>query len=180
MTTVAPTTALRIEPLRRRHLPAVVRIERAVADSAWSMELFRGELALPESSRTYKVARLGGRVVGYGGLMFVVDEAHVTTLAVRADRQGLRIGTRLLLELVREARGRGVAGLTLEVRVSNAPARALYQRFGFAPAGVRKGYYAEAGEDALVMWAHDVDGPDYAARLAAIEAGLPPAEVRAP
>jgi ribosomal-protein-alanine N-acetyltransferase len=62
--------------------------------------------------------------------------------------------------------------LTLEVRMGNQAARALYERFGFAPAGIRKGYYAEVGEDALVMWAHDVDGDDYAARLDVIEAGV--------
>ena len=66
-----------------------------------------------------------------------------------------------------------------EVRASNEPAKALYARFGFAPAGIRKNYYAEVGEDALIMWAHDIDGDAYADRLAAIEADLPPADVRA-
>ena len=65
------------------------------------------------------------------------------------------------------------------MRAGNEPAKALYRRFGFAPAGIRKNYYAEVGEDALIMWAHDIDGDEYAARLDAIEAGLPPAEVRA-
>ena len=81
--------------------------------------------------------------------------------------------------LVREAVARGTTALTLEVRMGNEPARALYQRFGFAPAGVRKNYYAEVGEDALIMWAHDIDGAEYGERLDRIEAGLPPAEVRA-
>jgi len=173
------SSALRIEPLRRRHLPAVTRIERMVSANPWSAELFRGELALPEPARTYRIARTGGRLVGFGGLMFVLDEAHVTTLSVHPDHQGQRIGTRLLAVLVREARDRGTKALTLEVRAGNEPAKALYRRFGFAPAGIRKNYYAEVGEDALIMWAHDVDGPDYADRLDTIEADLPPAEVRA-
>ena len=172
-------TSLRIEPLRRRHVPAVARLEKLVSTNPWSADLFRGELALPSAQRAYRVARLGGRLVGYGGLMFVVDEAHVTTLSVHPDHQRERIGTRLLAVLVREARARGVTALTLEVRAGNEPAKALYRRFGFAPAGVRKNYYAEVGEDALIMWAHDVDGPAYAERLDGIEAGLPPAEVRA-
>lgn len=176
MSAVSP---LRIEPMRRRHVAAVARIERQVSPNPWSAELFRGELALPEASRTYRVARLGGRVVGYGGLMFVVDEAHVTTLTVHPDHQGLRLGTRLLLELVRDAVARGSTALTLEVRPGNEAARALYRRFGFVPAGVRKGYYAEVGEDALIMWAHDVDGEGYRDRLDGIESALPPAEVRA-
>jgi ribosomal-protein-alanine N-acetyltransferase len=173
------TADLRIEPLRRRHVPAVARLEKLVSTNPWSAELFRGELALPEEQRAYRVARAGGRLVGYGGLMFVLDEAHVTTLSVHPDRQGERIGTRLLAVLVREALRRGTTALTLEVRASNEPAKALYRRFGFAPAGVRKGYYAEVGEDALIMWAHDLDGEAYADRLSTIEAGLPPAEVRA-
>ena len=170
---------LRIEPLRRRHVAAVTRIERQVSANPWSADLFRGELALPEASRYYRIARRGGRVVGFGGLIFVLDEAHVTTLAVQPDHQGTRIGTRLLLVLVREAVARGTTALTLEVRMGNEPARALYQRFGFVPAGIRKNYYAEVGEDALIMWAHDVDGVEYGERLDAIESDLPPAEVRA-
>ncbi len=173
------TASLRIEPLRRRHISAVSRIERMVSANPWSAELFRGELALPEASRAYRIARTGGRLVGFGGLMFVVDEAHVTTLSVHPDHQGRRIGTRLLAVLAREARRRGTKALTLEVRAGNEPAKALYRRFGFAPAGIRKNYYAEVGEDALIMWAHDVDSDDYAGRLDAIEAELPPAEVRA-
>ncbi len=170
---------LRIEPMRRRHVAAVARIERRTSANAWSADLFRGELALPPATRHYVVARLGGRVVGFGGLMFVLDEAHLTTLAVHPDHQRLRLGTRLLLVLVREARTRGTTALTLEVRQGNDAAQSLYRRFGFAPAGVRKGYYAEVGEDAVVMWAHGVDGDDYGARLEAIEADLPPAEVLA-
>ena len=168
--------AVRIEPLRRRHLAAVTRIDAEVADSPWSLDLWRGELALPEANRCYLVARRGARVVGHGGLMFVVDEAHVTTIAVRPDQQRQGIATRLLLALATEARRRGTTALTLEVRVSNEAARALYGRFGFVPAGVRKNYYAEVGEDALVMWAHDVDAPAYGERLAAIEAGLGPTD----
>jgi ribosomal-protein-alanine N-acetyltransferase len=79
----------------------------------------------------------------------------------------------MLLTLARGAIERGCANLTLEVRMSNSGAQALYQRFGFVPAGVRKGYYPETREDALVMWANDVDQPPYAARLAAIERDVP-------
>jgi ribosomal-protein-alanine N-acetyltransferase len=79
----------------------------------------------------------------------------------------------MLLALARAAIERGCRNLTLEVRMSNSGAQALYQRFGFLPAGVRKGYYPETGEDALVMWANDVDTPDYADRLDEIEIGVP-------
>lgn len=163
---------VRISPMRRRHLPAVLRIERQVYPGPWTMGLYLGELALP-GSRFYVVGRLGSRLVGYGGLMCGEDEGHITTLAVDPGVQGQRLGTRLLLVLVHRAIARGMTALTLEVRVSNQVAQALYRRFGFAPAGVRKNYYAEVGEDALVMWAHDVDTAAYAVRIAQIEAELP-------
>ena len=95
-------------------------------------------------------------VVGYAGLMMVADDGHVTTVAVDPAWHRRGIGTRMLLELARRAPGRGVEQLTLEVRMSNAGAQELYRRFGFAPAGVRRGYYVDNGEDALVMWAHDI------------------------
>jgi ribosomal-protein-alanine N-acetyltransferase len=79
----------------------------------------------------------------------------------------------MLLALARAAVERGCRNLTLEVRMSNSGAQALYQRFGFVPAGVRRGYYPETGEDALVMWANDVDTETYAVRLREIESGVP-------
>lgn len=164
--------AVVVTGMRRRHLPAVLRIEKQVYPRPWTTGLYLGELALP-STRLYLVAKLGGRVVGYGGLMMNLDEGHITTLAVEPTLQTYKIGTRVLLVLAGRAVARGAKALTLEVRVSNRPAQELYRKFGFAPAGVRKGYYAEVNEDALVMWAHDVDSSAYAERLAHIEAALP-------
>jgi len=162
---------VRITDMRRRHLRGVLRIEHQVYPRPWSVGLFMSELAL-RSSRAYIVARVGPTVVGYAGLLTALEEGHVTTLAVDPAWQRHQIGTRLLAHLSREAIGMGVVALTLEVRVTNEAAKALYSRFGYAPAGVRKGYYAETGEDALVMWADDVAGPAYAERLATIEAGI--------
>jgi ribosomal-protein-alanine N-acetyltransferase len=159
-------------PMRRRHLRSVLRIEAQVYPRPWSLSLFVSELAL-RTSRAYFVARTEGGLAGYAGMMFAGDDAHVTTIAVDPDWHRHKIGTRLLLQLCREAVVRGAKHLTLEVRVSNKPAQALYRRFGFRPAGIRKNYYVETNEDALVMWADDVDSPDYAARLAAIEADIP-------
>ncbi len=161
-----------VQPMRRRHLPSVLRIEKQVYPRPWSMSLYLGELALP-TTRCYLVARQDNRLVGYAGFMLSLDECHITTVAVDPVRQGNRIGTRLMLELTARAVARGATGLTLEVRMSNTAAQELYRKFGFAPAGVRKGYYAEVNEDALVMWAHDVDKPGYGRRLAEIEASLP-------
>ena len=130
------------------------------------------ELAL-RATRAYYVARVRGGVVGYSGLMLSGDDAHVTTIAVDPVWHRHGIGTRLLLNMARVAENRGARNLTLEVRVSNKPAQALYYRFGFHPAGIRKNYYVETNEDALVMWADDVDSQEYARRLDEIEAAIP-------
>jgi ribosomal-protein-alanine N-acetyltransferase len=167
---------VRVEPMRRRHLRSVLRIEQQVYPRPWSSSLFMSELAL-RSTRAYVVARIGRDLVGYAGLMMTLDEAHVTTIAVDPNRHRAKIGTRLLLVLVREAIARGATAVTLEVRMSNVGAQDLYRRFGFNPVGVRKNYYQEVNEDALVMWARDVDQPDYAALLGSIERMLPSATV---
>ena len=158
-------------PLRRRHLRSVLRIESQVYPTPWSFALFMSELNL-RSTRHYVAARVGGLVVGYAGMMFSGDEAHVTNIAVDPAWQRHQIGTRLLTNLVRAAVARGARNLTLEVRLSNGPAQAMYRRFGFEVEGVRKNYYAESNEDALIMWARGVDTAEHADRLSALEAGV--------
>src|SRR5688572_5035996 len=163
---------VRLLAMRRRHLRSVLRIEAKVYPVPWSMSLFLSELAL-RSTRAYYVAFIGRQVVGYAGLMMTLDDGHVTTIAVDPRWHRHKLGTRLLLALAREARARGGRNLTLEVRMSNCGAQDLYRRFGFVPAGVRKNYYQETNEDALVMWANDVDTDEYADLLGRIEAGVP-------
>ena len=161
-----------IGPMRRRHLRSVLRIEQQVYPRPWSMGLFMSELGI-RGSRIYVVARVGTTLVGYGGLMLVAEDGHVTTLAVDPAWHRHKLGTRLLHTLASTAIRRGAKNLTLEVRASNEPAQRLYRAFGFAPAGIRKGYYVETKEDAIVMWANDVNAPDYADRLAGLAAGVP-------
>jgi ribosomal-protein-alanine N-acetyltransferase len=160
-----------LTPMRRRHLRSVLKIESRVYPRPWSMGLFLSEIAQREH-RVYLVARVGTTVVGYGGLMVVLDDGHITTLAVDPAWHRHSIGSRLLLALADAAMGKGVRNLTLEVRIGNEPAKELYRRFGFAPAGIRKGYYVETDEDALVMWANDLDRDDMAARRADLAAGV--------
>jgi ribosomal-protein-alanine N-acetyltransferase len=161
-----------VQPMRRRHVRSVLRIEQQVYPRPWSSSLFLSELAL-RSTRAYFVARVGRELVGYAGLMMTLDEAHVTTIAVDPRRHRSKIGTRLMLVLAREAIARGANLLTLEVRMSNAAAKDMYRRFGFAPVGVRKNYYQEVNEDALVMSVHDIDQAEYAALLDSIERTVP-------
>jgi ribosomal-protein-alanine N-acetyltransferase len=163
---------VRISPMRRRHLRAVLKIEAQVYPTPWTHALFVSELAL-RSTRAYVVAQVGREVIGYAGLMMSLSDGHVTTIAVDPEWQRQGVATRLLLALAREAIARGATALTLEVRLSHRGAQQLYQRFGFVSVGVRKGYYADTGEDALIMWAHDVDQPDYASLLERLERRVP-------
>jgi ribosomal-protein-alanine N-acetyltransferase len=161
-----------ITPMRRRHLRAVLKIEHQVYPRPWSTSLFLSELAM-RSTRCYIVARIGRELVGYAGLMMTLDDGHITTIAVDPRWHRHKVGTRMLLCLAREGIARGAKSLTLEVRMTNQPAQDLYRRFGFVPVGVRKNYYQEVNEDALVMWAHDVDGREYADLLDSIERQTP-------
>ena len=157
-----------IRPLVEDDLDSVLRIEEATYPTPWTRGIFRDELAAP--GRIYLVAEASGEVVGYSGLMLVLPEAHVTSVTVDPRRRGSRIGTRLMLRTLEEALAGGSKSLTLEVRISNRSAQALYQRFGMAPVGVRKRYYKD--EDALVMWVHDIDSAAYRARLDEIASSL--------
>jgi ribosomal-protein-alanine N-acetyltransferase len=161
-----------IVSMRRRHLRSVLRIEQQVYPKPWSHSLFVSELAL-RSTRAYVVAKVGRDIVGYAGLMMSLNDGHVTTIAVEPSLHRHGIGTRLLLALAREGIARGATALTLEARLSNKPAQEMYRRFGFVPVGVRKGYYADTGEDALVMWAYEVDSRAYGELLAGIERRVP-------
>ncbi|MGH9109170.1 MAG: ribosomal protein S18-alanine N-acetyltransferase [Acidimicrobiales bacterium] len=156
-------------PMRRRDLRRVMAIERAVFPEPWSHAIFTSELSL-RTGRAYRVARCGRQTLGYLGLMFTDEEAHVTTVAVAPAHQGQGVGTEIMLGAARISAAEGARHISLEVAVGNTRAQALYRRFGFVPVGVRQGYYQATGEDAYVMWAYDVDAPAYADRLARIEA----------
>jgi ribosomal-protein-alanine N-acetyltransferase len=166
-----PPLTVIIGTMRRRHLRSVLQIEQQVYPRPWTFGLFLSELG-QRATRLYLVARVQNRVVGYIGMLRSVDDAHITTLAVDPAWQRHGIATRLLSTAARAAASRGCANLTLEVRVSNVGAQALYRRFGFVPAGVRRAYYPDNLEDAIVMWANDIDQPDYARLLHEIESTL--------
>ena len=156
---------LTVEPMRRRHLAAVMPIESVSYPRPWPIGVFQSEIEMMRrGERYYVVAMEGGTVVGYGGAMFVLDDAHVTNIAVVAKRRRSGVATRVLAELAWEAVTHGCQALTLEVRASNTAAQALYHQFGFVPAGVRQKYY-ENSDDAIVMWCNDLALPEYRDRL---------------
>ena len=160
-----------IVPMRADHLDSVLAIEQVSSPEPWTLGIFTDELR-DTSMRSFHVAAIDGVVVGFCGLLMQMTEGHIANIAVDPALRGRRIGARLLLQAARTAIARGAISMTLEVRVSNLGARRLYQWFGFAPAGVRPRYYRSNNEDALIMWAHDVDTAAFAQRLAGISVQL--------
>jgi ribosomal-protein-alanine N-acetyltransferase len=155
-----------LEPMRMADVAAVLEIERLSFSSPWPAYAFEQELTGNRLAH-YVVARSGGRVVGFAGIWLMVDEAHVTTFGVHPDHRRRGVGRRLLLRLAELAIELGSARLTLEVRVSNTAAQALYQAFGFRVAGRRIAYYSDDGEDAVVMTTPELADPAMQAAMAA-------------
>lgn len=166
-----PPVRFAIEPMTFEDLAAVQEIERLSFTTPWPPHAYRTEL---ESNRlaTYLVVRVAGRVVAYAGMWLMVDEAHITTFAVHPSWRRRRIAERLLMVLLELALRRQAREATLEVRLSNIPARRLYEKFGFRPVGIRPRYYSDDNEDALVMTTETLDGPVMTARLERLRAEL--------
>lgn len=141
-----------VRPLHLDDLEAILEIERLSFSTPWSLEAFKAELKDNEYAR-YFCLELEGQVIGYMGLWFILDEGHITNIAITPNRRGEHFGKFLMRSVMERMVEQGMERMTLEVRVSNSPAQSLYKRLGFAIAGVRKGYYADTGEDAMIMWA---------------------------
>ena len=150
-----------IRPMTATDVAGVAGLEAANQPRPWSETVFAEELA--RDDRAYFVVEGAEGILGFAGVMVSGEEAHVMNLLVAPDHRGRGLARRLMLAVVDAARDRGARSLTLEVRTGNVAARGLYEDFGLAPVGTRPGYYGD--EDALILWAHDIDGPEYAARL---------------
>lgn len=146
---------LRFEPLEEAYLPPILEIETEANSSPWSERSFRNEFINPQS--IFRIAKVDGNLVAYGGIWMCVDEAHVTNVAVAKEMRGQGIGRKLMIELLSLAKQQGMTCSTLEVRASNEPALKLYERLGYVRAGVRKRYYPDNQEDAVVMWLYDLE-----------------------
>ncbi len=163
---MAVSAPLVVGTMRMADVGEVLEIERLSFSSPWPAFAFEQELTANRLAH-YRVARLGDRVVAFGGIWLMVDEAHITTFGVHPDHRRRGIGRRLLLQLAEVALELGSARMTLEVRVSNEPAQGLYRSFGFNVTGRRVAYYSDDGEDALVMTTPDLTGPVMRSVLAA-------------
>lgn len=154
-------------------LREVLAIERASFSTTWPSDSFYNELHTNKLAHYY-VGRVDGKIIGYGGIWVIFEDSHVTTIAVAPEYRGMRYGERLLLFLLDRAIERGATWMTLEVRESNVGAQQLYRKYGFTTVTTRRGYYSDNNESALVMWAGNLKGELYRARLAALRVSLEP------
>ena len=129
----------------------IVQIDQASFTAPWSKEAFIQELTMNPYA-IYIGMEIEGRLVGYGGVWVIIDEAHITNIAVLPGFRGMKLGEKLMTKLLETIFVKGGKTVTLEVRVSNYVAQNLYRKFGFQNGGIRKGYYSDNHEDALVMW----------------------------
>ena len=156
------TPQVLLRPMVEADVNAVRALDVLVQPAPWSEEFLCNQLANPMTRPLLVAEVANGGLVGHAALVVIADEGHVTSIAVDPVHQRHGIGSCLLTALCRDARARGLTAMTLEVRVDNAAAIALYRRFGFAPAGIRPCYYTDPDgttTDALVLWVHDVEDP---------------------
>ncbi|GGK26747.1 ribosomal-protein-alanine acetyltransferase [Caldalkalibacillus thermarum] len=147
---MADTIQIRLMDLA--DIKQVLEVEQVSFRTPWTEEAFYNELTNNRFAY-YMVAETENRVIGYCGVWVIVDEAHITNIAVHPDFRGRKVGERLLRSMMLLARLKGALKITLEVRVSNHVAQNLYRKLGFKITGQRKGYYTDNQEDALIMWA---------------------------
>lgn len=153
------------------HIKTVLRIEEQSFTTTWPANAFYQELHENKLAH-YFVGKLEHEVVAYGGIWVVLEDSHVTTIAVRPDMRGRRYGEIMLLRLLDEAIVYGASWMTLEVRETNTAAQALYRKYGFTTVSTRKGYYSDNSENALVMWAGNLKSDIYSNRLRALRSAL--------
>ena len=178
-----PPLRVAVGPMGLDDLPAVQAIERAAFSAPWPANAYRTELETNKLAH-YLVVRVGDEIAGFAGLWLMVDEAHVTTFAIDPAWRRNHLGERLLIALLDLALDRRATEATLEVRLSNLPARRLYEKYGFRPVGIRPRYYSDNNEDALIMTTEPLRSPEMTARLAerraALETAPPPVRLERP
>jgi ribosomal-protein-alanine N-acetyltransferase len=149
-----------IEPLREpADLEGVLEVDALSFTRPWTRAMYESEFLNRDTSRMYVLRTPARLVAGYCAAWFVLDEVHINNIAVRPELRGRGLGSALLARVIEEGRAAGATRATLEVRRSNDDARRLYERFGFRVAGVRRDYYTDPSEDALVLWREDGNPP---------------------
>lgn len=137
------------------HIDDVVIIENLSFKTPWTKDAFMSEITRNKCAK-YKVLIKDNRVVAYGGMWVILDEAHITNIAVHPEYRGMGLGNTIMSELISLAVNNGVSAMTLEVRINNTAAINLYKKYGFIEEAVRKNYYQDTGEDAIIMWKYNM------------------------
>lgn len=147
---------IKIQPMQRNQVEDVLKIEeQAYGEHHWSRDSFYGELS-NNLAHYYCAFDLDGNLIGYAGSWQVIDEAHITTIAVKPELKRKKIGEALLNKIISDCYKNEIKYITLEVRASNLAAISLYEKYGFKSLGKRKGYYQNNNEDALIMWTENI------------------------
>ena len=162
----------RVRLMRDNDIAAVMAVERGAFEKGWPATAFERELTTNGMARYIVLELPDGNVIGFGGLWLMLDEAHVVTVAVLPHQRLHGYGRLLVHGLVTLAKSEGMQLATLEVRVSNPAARALYAHYGFYEVGLRKRYYSDNGEDAVIMTTEDLAGDSFTKRLERLAAEL--------
>lgn len=152
MVTSWEPSALSFRRMTLYDVDRVLDVEKRCFSAPWSRQAFVTELVQNQFAH-YLVAEYEGRIIGYSGVWLIIDEGHITNIAVDPDFRGLKLGEILLRTMATHCLANGGQRMTLEVRVSNTVAQTLYTKLGFSEAGTRKGYYTDNNEDAIIMWA---------------------------
>lgn len=147
---------IKIKPMTQMDLDNVIAIEAAsYGEHHWSKESFFNELS-NELAHYYCAFDVNDNLMGYAGTWQILEEAHITNIAVSPDYRRKKVGEVLLTTIINDCKNNGIKYITLEVRVSNTPAINLYEKYGFKSLGTRKGYYQNNNEDALIMWTENM------------------------
>ena len=145
---------LEIREFNINDIEELYEVELTSFNDPWSKESFKDELN--NEIAHYLVGSINNKVVAYIGAWFILDEAHITNVAVKSDFRRQKIAKQLITAFIVLAKKHQITSITLEVRASNIPAQSLYQQFGFEKQGLRKRYYADNNEDAIIMWLRNI------------------------
>ena len=148
-------------------LQGVLDVDALSFTRPWTRAMYESEFLNRDTSRMYVLRTPARPVAGYCAAWFILDEVHINNIAVRPELRGRGFGSALLVHVIEQGRAAGAPRATLEVRRSNADARRLYERFGFRVAGVRRDYYTDPTEDALVLWREDGEASGRGSRISA-------------
>lgn len=146
-----------IREMEENDIDDILKIEKESFATPWTRNSFLIELNENKLAR-YIVAEVDGKILGYGGMWFILNESHITNIAVLKDYRGQGVGNRILEGLIWYCIKEGIESMTLEVRKSNIVAQNLYKKYGFIDSGTRPGYYSDTKEDAMIMWRNNRKG----------------------